>query len=171
MPSNPQNVLFGSLLIFSLQSSFHTTSLVAPPSKVRVVEEDTLRLSAYGLDEQSRDTEELLATLYNRFGPVTSFTGTYRADEWVLNISREDPDNGDYICNDSQKIIYSAVKPITVQTATYQGPPINFLSSLQIASLALSTCQIIIRPPVIAMLHYLLRLNQTETQVWAINPP
>ena len=34
------------------------------------------------------ETAELLGYLQQRFGPVSSFSGSYRADRWVLNINR-----------------------------------------------------------------------------------
>ena len=43
----------------------------------------------YGYDMGGRGyTARLLFYLQQRFGPVTSFSGSYRADRWVLNIHR-----------------------------------------------------------------------------------
>jgi hypothetical protein len=66
---------------------------VALPGKVLAVE-NSLRISAYGSDTGGGNTEELLTNIYNRFGPISSFTGTYRADEWRLTINRVNPDSG-----------------------------------------------------------------------------
>ncbi|XP_077996816.1 uncharacterized protein LOC144450122 [Glandiceps talaboti] len=43
----------------------------------------------YGDDKQQGDTVGLLQYLTQRFGAVTSFTGTYQADEWNLNLLSE----------------------------------------------------------------------------------
>ncbi|KAJ7361918.1 hypothetical protein OS493_014564 [Desmophyllum pertusum] len=41
----------------------------------------------YGSDLGGGNTVGLLKQVYNRYGVVTSFTGTYRADEWSLMLS------------------------------------------------------------------------------------
>ncbi|XP_019626214.1 PREDICTED: uncharacterized protein LOC109471365 [Branchiostoma belcheri] len=43
---------------------------------------------AYGKDEGGCDTLELLKYIQEKFGPVTSFTGTYRASGWSLRIGQ-----------------------------------------------------------------------------------
>ena len=53
-------------------------------------------LSAYGSDSGGGRTKELLTLLSERFGPITSFSGTYRADEWTLHINRSDPAEGEF---------------------------------------------------------------------------
>ena len=40
----------------------------------------------YGSDDGGGRTDELLEYVVSRFGPVTSFSGSYRADSWTLNI-------------------------------------------------------------------------------------
>ena len=45
----------------------------------------------------SRDTIKVLQYIANRFGPVASFTGTYRATSWTLNINRRSADLGVFI--------------------------------------------------------------------------
>ena len=66
-----------------------------PPGRVSAIE-NNLRLFAIGSDLLGGgETHQLLQYLYERFGPVTSFTGTYQADEWRLNINRRDPDSGE----------------------------------------------------------------------------
>ena len=57
--------------------------------------ENTSRLSGYGKDDGGGDTHEILTNLYNRFGPVSSFTGTYQADVWRLRINRRSPDRSE----------------------------------------------------------------------------
>ncbi|CAI8036248.1 Hepatocyte growth factor receptor, partial [Geodia barretti] len=42
----------------------------------------------FGTDNGGGGTAELLLYLQQRFGPVTSFSGSYRADRWELNINR-----------------------------------------------------------------------------------
>ena len=65
---------------------------------MRYVEDDAdLNYSAYGSDDGGGRTHELLSYLYTRFGPISSFTGTYQADEWRLNINRRDPDPSESI--------------------------------------------------------------------------
>ncbi len=83
-----------------LQSSFLSSSVIG--GRVLSVE-NTLSHNAYGIDAEyeidrgiDEDTEELLLYLYERFGPVSSFTGTYRADQWTLTI-RGDPSPSKFI--------------------------------------------------------------------------
>ncbi|KAL9963162.1 hypothetical protein ACROYT_G032337 [Oculina patagonica] len=45
----------------------------------------------FGSDSGGGDTVALLKQVYNRFGVVTSFTGTYKADEWSLVLSSPKP--------------------------------------------------------------------------------
>ena len=80
-------------LCLYLQSSFLNSSIVAPPGKVLAVE-NNLRISAYGSDSGGGHTEELLTTISNRFGSISSFTGSYSADVWRLTINRGSPDGG-----------------------------------------------------------------------------
>ena len=40
----------------------------------------------YGTDTGGGHTAELLDYLRQRFGPISSFSGSYRADRWSLNI-------------------------------------------------------------------------------------
>ena len=42
----------------------------------------------YGSDTGGGKTDQLLEYVFRRFGPVASFTGSYRADTWTLNIQR-----------------------------------------------------------------------------------
>ena len=42
----------------------------------------------YGSDTGGGHTAELLVYLRQRFGPVRSFSGSYRADTWCVNIQR-----------------------------------------------------------------------------------
>ena len=60
-----------------------------------VEDRSDLRYYAYGSDSGGGDTRELLLYLYGRFGPVSSFTGTYQADRWNLNINRRSPNSSE----------------------------------------------------------------------------
>ena len=42
----------------------------------------------YGSDAGGDHTLEVLQYVTERFGPVASFSGSYRADRWTLNIER-----------------------------------------------------------------------------------
>ena len=44
---------------------------------------------SYGSDDGGGNTDELLEYVVGRFGPVASFSGTYRADSWTLNIHQQ----------------------------------------------------------------------------------
>ena len=74
-----------------MQSSRHRSFVHAPTGTIRVVE-NNLEFYAYGNDFEGGQTEELLRNIYNRFGPVASFTGTYQVDSWSLTIDRGSPD-------------------------------------------------------------------------------
>nr|XP_006824147.1 PREDICTED: uncharacterized protein LOC100368155 [Saccoglossus kowalevskii] len=45
----------------------------------------------YGTDTGGGNTVNLLMYINNRFGPVTSFTGTYKANEWSLSVGQLPP--------------------------------------------------------------------------------
>ncbi len=63
------------------------SSVVYPPGQVLTVE-NSLRLLALGSDTGGGNTHGLLTNLYNRFGPISSFTGVYRVDTWRLNVKQ-----------------------------------------------------------------------------------
>jgi hypothetical protein len=42
----------------------------------------------YGSDTGGGSTDELLEYVVGRFGPVASFSGSYRADTWTLSIQQ-----------------------------------------------------------------------------------
>ena len=79
----------------SLQSSYYidNSSVVYSPGQVLTVER--IRSSsrtidcAYGSDTGGCNTLHVLQYLRGRFGPVSSFSGSYRADSWTLQISRQ----------------------------------------------------------------------------------
>ena len=43
----------------------------------------------YGSDTGGGRTDELLEYLVGRFGPVSSFSGSYRANAWTLNVQQQ----------------------------------------------------------------------------------
>ena len=100
---------------------------MAPPGQVLAVE-NSMRLSGHGPDDGGGNTEELLTTIYNRFGPVSSFTGTYQADVWRLNINRRNPDSSK--CSDEPN---TTMHPLQVN---------NLMISLQIAYQLHLNCQV-----------------------------
>lgn len=77
-------------------SSFRNSSVVAPPGQVLTVQNgpryfgDSQQYFDYG---PNGDAEKLLTAIYRDYGPVSSFTGTYQADVWRLNINRKNPDS------------------------------------------------------------------------------
>jgi hypothetical protein len=73
-----------------VQSSYLNSSIIAPQGQVLAVE-NSLQIPTFG---SYVGTEELLTNIYNRFGPISSLTGTYRADEWRLSLDRGNPDTG-----------------------------------------------------------------------------
>ena len=44
--------------------------------------------TGYESDTGGGSTDQLLDYVTGRFGPVASFSGSYRADTWTLNIQR-----------------------------------------------------------------------------------
>ena len=40
----------------------------------------------YGSDTGGCRTDEILEYVVGRFGPVTSFSGSYKANRWIINI-------------------------------------------------------------------------------------
>ena len=66
-------------------------------SGVGIVEDRSdLGYYAYGSDSGDDSTQKLLLYLYERFGPVSSFTGTYQADRWNMNITRRPPNSSEF---------------------------------------------------------------------------
>ena len=66
------------------------------PGKVLVVERVGYGIipCVYGSDTGGCRTLQALQYLYNRFGPVASFSGSYKADSWTLNIERQEAISG-----------------------------------------------------------------------------
>ena len=60
-----------------------------PATNVEVVPRNKLSLrSGHGPDDGGGSTADTLIYLTNRFGPISSFSGSYRADRWTVNIER-----------------------------------------------------------------------------------
>ena len=53
--------------------------------------------SGFGDDSGGGSTDELLVYVRDRFGPVASFSGTYRADNWELIIHRTPIESSEYM--------------------------------------------------------------------------
>ena len=49
-----------------------------------------------GSDVGGGNTDQLLGYVVGRFGPIASFSGSYRADSWTLNIQRNLLQSGGY---------------------------------------------------------------------------
>ena len=58
-----------------------------PATSVEVVPRSTLSFG-YGSDNGGGRAADALGYLTNRFGPISSFSGSYRADRWTVNIER-----------------------------------------------------------------------------------
>ena len=69
------------------QSGYYNSTVTVTSGNIREVEilPSSERFYGYG---KGGSTAKLLAYLAQRFGPVTSFTGSYKADNWTLNINR-----------------------------------------------------------------------------------
>ena len=52
--------------------------------------------SGHGPDTGGGETDKLLSYVVGRFGPVSSFSGSYRADDWTLNIVQDSAPAGQY---------------------------------------------------------------------------
>ena len=48
----------------------------------------------YGSDTGGCHTDKVLEYVVGRFGPVASFSGSYRADSWTLNIHHGEKPTG-----------------------------------------------------------------------------
>ena len=81
----------GALLGLSLQSGYYISTVSSTPSN-GILETEILMEPdnhyGYGSDSGGGRTAELLLYLQQRFGPVSSFSGSYRADRWEINIHR-----------------------------------------------------------------------------------
>ena len=55
--------------------------------------EDSLRLFGYGSDSGGGGTHKLLTDISDKFGNISSFTGTYAADTWRLTIGHLNPES------------------------------------------------------------------------------
>ncbi|CAI8043500.1 Sushi, von Willebrand factor type A, EGF and pentraxin domain-containing protein 1 [Geodia barretti] len=85
------SVTSGVIIDRVILSGYYASTVTSSPSNA-IRQTETLRDPdnhyGYGTDLGSGGTAELLLYLQQRFGPVTSFSGSYRADRWELNIHR-----------------------------------------------------------------------------------
>ena len=86
----------------SIQSSYYIDDSTVTYSSGKVENFEKLTYQTlpcgYGKDTGGCKTLDILQTVVNRFGSVYSFSGSYRANTWTLNIDRE---NSVRICNPS----------------------------------------------------------------------
>ena len=62
------------------------SNVTYPSGSVFSVERDSHLQDAYGNDEDGSTTLELLQYVTQRFGPVSTFSGSYSVDNWKLNL-------------------------------------------------------------------------------------
>jgi len=78
---------------FYMQSSYYIdrSSVLYTAGQVLTLERNTYQNlpCAYGSDTGGCRTLQVLQYLHRNFGPVSSFTGSYRADSWTLDITRQ----------------------------------------------------------------------------------
>ena len=71
------------------QCGYYTSNVTVisgnPATNVEVVPRGTLS-SGYGSDDGGGRTADNLIYLLNRFGPISSFSGSYHANRWTVNI-------------------------------------------------------------------------------------
>ena len=84
-------VMYFYAFLDHIQSGYYTSTVSSTPNNA-ILETEILREpdnhNGYGTDLGGGDTVELLLYLQQRFGPVSSFSGSYRADRWEINIHR-----------------------------------------------------------------------------------
>ena len=84
--------------------------MVYSPGQVLTLERISARSrtfpTGYGSDTGGGNTLGMLQHLRRRFGPVASFTASYRADSWTLQISRQNS-SGMFVSDCVECDIYS----------------------------------------------------------------
>ncbi|CAB4024302.1 myosin light chain kinase, smooth muscle-like [Paramuricea clavata] len=89
----PSDITISKVILVSYY--IDESSVSGDVSRVKIVERKGTRNSdwdsGYGSDSGGGDTVELLKQIDKRFGVVTSFRGTYRTNQWSLELS---PFNG-----------------------------------------------------------------------------
>ena len=74
---------------FISKGGYHESTVIDTYQRVTEIETLGRELPyGYGTDTGGGHTAELLVYLRKRFGPVRSFSGSYRADTWRVNIQR-----------------------------------------------------------------------------------
>nr|XP_058949665.1 uncharacterized protein LOC131777387 [Pocillopora verrucosa] len=112
------------------------SSVSGDMNQVQTIERKSYRDSwpiGFGSDSGGGDTVGLLKKIYEKFGVVTSFTGTYRADKWSLSLSSS---NG----LGSSIVSSSTSSATTVITSTTSTPTTTILSISSTAKLHRKKC-------------------------------
>ena len=91
------------LFLGDIQSSYYTSTVSSTPNNA-ILETEIVGAPdnhyGYGSDLGGGWTANLLLYLQQRFGPVSSFSGSYRADRWEINIHRRSGQAQCTLCND-----------------------------------------------------------------------
>ena len=128
-----------------LQSSYYqyNSSVSYTSGRVQSVEKPNHReipyVYGYGEDSGGGDTAKLLQYLVNRFGSVASFSGTYRANRWRVNMIFQEG-MCMCMCNVNNNVMY-------VNTCTCMGQIIVIIvcfCALSVTHMSLSTYQCIV---------------------------
>ena len=111
--------------LFSLQGSYYLETSSVSGVSSQIVERIPYQTLPYGLcdDSGGGSTDKLLMYVASRFGPVASFSGTYRADGWVLRIQRTPIESSEYRCSYSVsqlKVVFCIVWLIHICVYAYQ---------------------------------------------------
>ena len=93
---------FTTLNLFT-QGGYYTSNVAVvsgtPATNVEVVPHNRFSLQfGYGPDDGGGYTADTLIYLTNRFGPISSFSGSYRADRWTVNIERSSGNYAHQVC-------------------------------------------------------------------------
>ncbi|KAL9963169.1 hypothetical protein ACROYT_G032344 [Oculina patagonica] len=85
----PANITISKVILVAYY--LDESSISGDVNQVQAVKRKSTRTSQWGVghgnDAGGGNTVTLLRQVYNNFGAVTSFTGTYKADEWTLVLS------------------------------------------------------------------------------------
>ena len=92
--------MYLSSLHVKSSNNVNRTNVSHTPERVGTVEKVEYRYLPYGYgrDVSSGSTAESLQYLINRFGAIASFSGTYDAGRWVLDIQRENGSSNSELC-------------------------------------------------------------------------
>ncbi|KAL5481221.1 hypothetical protein EMCRGX_G021337 [Ephydatia muelleri] len=82
----PPGIVIYKVLLTSDNYYRGVSNVTYPSGSVFSVERDSHLQDAYGNDEDGSTTLELLQYVTQRFGPVSTFSGSYSVDNWKLNL-------------------------------------------------------------------------------------